>query len=124
MDDDTKPYLPKWAEIPEENITSMMDQKTPWIYQDSVDLKNAPYMATISTYKGGGYVSLFKRNKTWTLETIKELKTNDWLDVNTRGVFLEFAVYNPNVNLFGSAIMVIEFMSTGGTVARTEFKVL
>ena len=45
------------------------------------------------------------------------------MDVNTRAVFLEFTVYNANVNLFGSVIMLIEFMATGGAVTRSEVKV-
>ena len=45
------------------------------------------------------------------------------MDVNTRAVFLEFTVYNANVNLFGSVIMLIEFMATGGAVTRAEVKV-
>ena len=53
----------------------------------------------------------------------QELEDHDWLDVNSRAVFLEFTVYNANVNLFGSVIMLIEFMSTGGAVTRAEVKV-
>lgn len=54
---------------------------------------------------------------------MQELEDHDWLDVNSRAVFLEFTVYNANVNLFGSVIMLIEFMSTGGAVTRAEVKV-
>ncbi|OWF47600.1 Polycystic kidney disease and receptor for egg jelly-related protein [Mizuhopecten yessoensis] len=122
-DDDAKHYLPGWKKPPEENITALKEEKSPWVYQNSVKLKSAPYMGTISTYKGGGYVALFERNVTWTNRIIEKLKKDVWLDVYTRGVFLEFAVYNPNINLFSSAILLTEFVSSGGAVARIEFKV-
>ncbi|XP_069123478.1 uncharacterized protein [Argopecten irradians] len=122
-DDDAKHYLPGWVKPPKENITALKKEKTPWVYQNSVQLKSAPYVGTISTYKGGGYVALFERNVTWTKRIIEELKRDVWLDVYTRGVFLEFAVYNPNINLFSSAVLLTEFVSSGGAVARIEFKV-
>ena len=54
---------------------------------------------------------------------VKKAKDNDWLDLNTRAIFLEFTVYNPNVNLFASSVLLIEFLSTGGATARAEVKV-
>lgn len=122
-DDDAKDYIPGWKKIPEENRTALQEEKSPWIYQNSVQLKSAPYMGTMSTYKGGGYVALFERNLTWTKRIIDQLKKDVWMDVYTRGVFLEFAVYNPNINLFSSAVLLIEFVASGGAIARTEFKV-
>ncbi|XP_060067156.1 uncharacterized protein LOC132547416 [Ylistrum balloti] len=122
-DDDAKHYLPGWVKPPKENITALREEKSPWIYQNSIQLKSAPYIGTISTYKGGGYVAMFERNVTWTKRIVEQLKKDVWLDVYTRGVFLEFAVYNPNINLFSSAILLTEFISSGGAVARIEFKV-
>ena len=46
------------------------------------------------------------------------LKENDWIDFNTRAVFLEFTVYNPNVNLFSYINFVMEFPATGGVMAN------
>jgi hypothetical protein len=47
----------------------------------------------------------------------------NWLDVRTRGIFVEFTLYNANVNLYGSVIMLIEFLATGGPVFTQEVKV-
>lgn len=52
-----------------------------------------------------------------------ELAETDWLDVHTRGLFVEFTLYNGNANLFGSVIMLVEFLSTGGPVFTQEVKV-
>ena len=123
-DDDTKPYLPRWKTPSEENYTDVQeDEISTWVYKNSLKLRSAPYVANIATYKGGGYVYMFPRNVTWAIDELRELKEQIWIDANTRGVFLEFAVYNPNVNLFASVIMVTEFMHSGGASARVEGKV-
>jgi len=54
---------------------------------------------------------------------LAELAATDWLDVRTRAIFVEFTLYNANVNLYGSVIMLIEFLATGGTVISQEVKV-
>ena len=80
-----------------------------WVIQQIPFSSWKTYLAIIAS----SAVSLF----------LQELEDHDWLDVNSRAVFLEFTVYNANVNLFGSVIMLIEFMSTGGAVTRAEVKV-
>ena len=37
-----------------------------------------------------------------------------WIDEHTRAVFVEFVVFNANVNLFGVSQIVVEFVQTGG----------
>ncbi|XP_055955042.1 uncharacterized protein LOC126809611 [Patella vulgata] len=123
VDDDTKDYFTKWMKPVGINVSLLEDEKNPWVYQNSLQLKNAPYVATIASYKGGGYVALTKRQLCRTRKVIEDIKHNDWLDTKTRAVFLEFTLYNPNSNLFASVVMVAEFMAVGGVTTRTEFKV-
>jgi len=47
---------------------------------------------------------------------LAEMASSDWLDIRTRAVFVEFTLYNANVNLYGSVIMLIEFLSTGAPI--------
>ena len=61
-DDDTKDYLPGWEVPTEDQREELKDQETPWVYQNSVKLKNVPYVGTVTTYKGGGYVMLTRRD--------------------------------------------------------------
>ena len=51
------------------------------------------------------------------------LEKLEWVDLRTRAVFIEFTLYNANVNLFASCIMLVEFISSGAAVTRTEVKV-
>ena len=47
---------------------------------------------------------------------MKSLQQQRWINNHTRAVFLEFAVYNANVNLFGIATIVAEFIPGGGNL--------
>lgn len=80
-------------------------------------------MGTVNFYKGGGYSVNLGRTYKHAQHIVQELKDNDWMDVNTRGLFIEFNLYNANVNLFVSVIMLVEFLAAGGTAHRTEIKV-
>jgi polycystin 2 len=54
----------------------------------------------MTTYGGGGYVQNLGKEKAPSRAIIKELKDNLWLSRGTRAVFVDFTVYNANINLF------------------------
>ena len=126
-DDDTKPYYPGWIRLgSKENETALkeLENPGPWVYQSSLKLKNAPYMGLIASYKGGGYPLTLRRSSSRTKRELAKIHQEDWLDLRTRAVFLEFTLYNPNINLFVSVVMLGEFMATGGASMKSDFKVL
>lgn len=126
VSDDTKDYMPGWKKSASTgNDTSELkgSKSSPWIYRSSVELVNAPYVGTRSTYKGGGYVFKFHRSKSKTERFLKKLEDQEWVDVRTRSVFIEFTLYNGNKNLFASVILLVEFQAAGGATLRTESKV-
>lgn len=62
---------------------------------------NAPIInGEISTYGGGGYVKDLADNKADSMAIFNDLMANTWLDRGTRVVFLDFTLYNANINLF------------------------
>jgi len=139
LDDDTKDYLPRWipddghnkhytfidcyADLFEPNATNPFEGQNPWHYSSSVKLANAPYPGTLTMYKGGGYTINFKRTAKASLKIVDDLEAHDWLDVKTRALFIEFTLYNANVNLFGSVIFLVEWMAAGSAITKTEVKV-
>ena len=123
LDDDTKPYLEGWTKPPDANASALKKTESPWVYKSALKLKNEPYMATISTYKGGGYAVNLGLTKADTEKIVQNLYETNWVDTHTRAVFIEFTLYNGNVNLFTSVRMTAEFMSTGSVTTRTEYKV-
>ena len=65
-------------------------------------------------YGGGGYVFRFKGSSKLIRSNLKMLEKMRWINNHTRAVFFEFAVYNANINLFGVATLVAEFIPGGG----------
>ena len=49
----------------------LRDEESPWIYRNSVELKQAPYAGTLAMYKGGGYTFTFKRTREDTERLLK-----------------------------------------------------
>ena len=54
----------------------------------------------------------------WSFLILGDLKEFDWLDYYTRAIFLEFTLYNPNVNMFSFVNFVMEFPATGGVMSN------
>lgn len=85
-----------------------------WRYQDALELDAMPFWGRVHYYPGGGYVAELGYFPQKALSVILELTKTDWLDRRTRAVFLEFAIYNAQENLFSIATILIEFLPTGG----------
>jgi hypothetical protein len=52
---------------------------------------------------------------------LNDLNANLWLDRGTRVVFLDFTVYNANINLFCQIKLMVEFPASGGAVPSSSF---
>ncbi|XP_032885965.1 polycystic kidney disease 2-like 2 protein [Amblyraja radiata] len=74
----------------------------------------------VGTYRNGGYIIELEKNKPATVKIIKYLKSKLWLDHGTRAVFVDFSVYNANVNLFCAIRLLVEFPASGGAVTSSE----
>lgn len=53
----------------------------------------------VAVYPGGGYIEIMDCLDNC-VQKIKELKTIGWIDRGTRVIFIEFTIYNGNVNIF------------------------
>uniref|UniRef100_A0A4W3J2G4 Polycystin-2 n=1 Tax=Callorhinchus milii TaxID=7868 RepID=A0A4W3J2G4_CALMI len=95
---------------------------TAWIYTPEKDLKANRYWGLIATYSGGGYSLNLGRRRDETAAKFKVLKENLWLDRGTRVVFIDFTVYNANINLFCVIRLVVEFPATGGALSSWQFQ--
>ncbi|XP_074647871.1 polycystin-2-like isoform X2 [Tubulanus polymorphus] len=95
---------------------------TAWRYQTSAALDGSNHMGQITSYGGGGYVQDLKLTKAESTEIIRALKDNLWLDRGTRVVFIDFTVYNANINLFCVVRLVFEFPATGGAITSSVFR--
>lgn len=53
----------------------------------------------MGSYGAGGYYFDFPQNKDMAKALIEDLKVNMWLTHGTRAVFVDFAIYNVNLNM-------------------------
>ncbi|XP_077575539.1 polycystin-2 [Stigmatopora nigra] len=90
-----------------------------WTY--AVDAGGARW-GRVSKYGGGGYYRDLARTAEESEARLRFLKENLWLDRGTRAVFLDFAVYNANINLFCIVRLLVEFPATGGTLTSWHFQ--
>lgn len=91
-----------------------------WQYIDASDIWGFSRMGEYNAYSGGGYILKFVKNRDNAYLLLEELVQNDWINRNTRAVFLEFTIYNPNVNLFVYAVFLVEFSEIGSSFTWTD----
>jgi len=100
-----------------------LKNSTAWTYHTEDDLDGSSHWGTLDfTYSGAGYYQDLTDKKDSSLELIESLKDNLWIDRATRAVFIDFTVYNANINLFCVVRLVVEFPATGGAVSSWQFR--
>nr|XP_006042336.2 polycystin-2 isoform X3 [Bubalus bubalis] len=95
---------------------------TAWIYTSEKDLNGSSHWGMIATYSGAGYYLDLSRTREETAAQVANLKKNVWLDRGTRAIFIDFSVYNANINLFCVIRLLIEFPATGGVIPSWQFQ--
>ncbi|XP_063773052.1 polycystin-2 isoform X2 [Pseudophryne corroboree] len=95
---------------------------TAWTYTTEKNLNGSSQWGLISTYSGAGYYLDLSRSREEAAAQIATLKNNLWLDRGTRAVFIDFTVYNANINLFCVFRLLVEFPATGGLVTSLQFQ--
>ncbi|CAF1077956.1 unnamed protein product [Brachionus calyciflorus] len=94
-------------------------------YRSSSEVETYPYLGKYYNFFGGGYVyTIDYINNTTSvifddLVNLEELK---WIDQHTRGIFFEFQVYNPNLNLFAYCTILFEIIPTGKIIPSVYFE--
>ncbi|GAB1597495.1 polycystic kidney disease protein 1-like 2 [Argonauta hians] len=91
-------------------------------YTDSSKLDGYPYYGVLTMYGGGGYVARLKGSKAKLTNLMERLQNTSWIDKFTRAVFVEFTIYNPQVNLFTVCTMLAEFTRVGSVVTSYRFE--
>ncbi|KAL7990360.1 hypothetical protein Chor_013790 [Crotalus horridus] len=95
---------------------------TAWQYYTEEELDGSSHWGRLTSYSGGGYYVDLKITREESAETLQLLKENLWLDRGTRVVFMDFSVYNANINLFCVLRLVVEFPATGGAIPSWQIR--
>ncbi|KAF7486792.1 hypothetical protein GHT09_000747 [Marmota monax] len=84
-----------------------------WQYQSQSQRQGYPMWGKLTVYRGGGYVVPLGTDLQSASRILQYLFDNTWLDTLTRAVFVEFTVYNANVNLFCIVTLTLETSGLG-----------
>ncbi|XP_055874646.1 polycystin-2-like [Biomphalaria glabrata] len=95
---------------------------TAWRYFTEDELHGSSHWGMLNTYSGAGsYVDLGTRKDPST-DIITHLFDKLWIRRGTRAVFIDFTVYNANINLFCVVRLLAEFPATGGVIPSWTFR--
>ncbi|XP_048407503.1 polycystin-2-like protein 1 [Stegostoma tigrinum] len=101
---------------------SSIRNETAWTYYSESDLGGSTHWGKLTVYGGGGYYQDLKTTLAESAAILQNLKDSLWLDRGTRAVFIDFSVYNANINLFCVIRLVVEFPATGGAIPSSQFR--
>ncbi|KAM4017468.1 polycystin-1-like protein 2 [Anomaloglossus baeobatrachus] len=103
-------------------LSNSSDFYSAWIYQSQAKLRSHPTWGRVTTYRGGGYVVDLGGDRAAASEILQYLFNNVWLDTYTRAVFVEFTIYNANVNLFCLVRLMLETNALGTFLTRVNLQ--
>ncbi|XP_071015320.1 polycystin-1-like protein 2 [Oncorhynchus clarkii lewisi] len=118
--EDMGSYGPGWNRSASENASKTLH--SPWQYQTQARLRAQPTWGSVVLYRGGGFVVDLGPESQNASSTLQYLFDNTWLDMFTRAVFVEFTVYNANVNLFCTVTLMLETTAVGAFQFRSELQ--
>ncbi|XP_060603024.1 polycystin-2-like protein 1 isoform X2 [Ruditapes philippinarum] len=98
------------------------DNHTGWYYQTQDELDGSSHWGKIATYSGAGYVQDLTQNKSESAALIDYLFDKRWIRRGTRVLFIDFTVYNANINLFCVIRLTVEFPPTGGAIPHATMR--
>ena len=122
LEEENRDYALGWKLDSRENYTEdeLSRAEKAFKYRSFTELKNIPFWGRFTTYGGGGYVANLGITKGQASSLLGELLENDWYDHNTRAVFVEFSVYNPNINMFAYISYIMETPAIGAIIPSAK----
>ncbi|TPP67598.1 Polycystin-2 [Fasciola gigantica] len=107
--------------IPKQNLTPVYT-KDAWRFQKASETGATAYSAPINTYDGSGFVQDLSRDPKISMAILDELFQGLWIDEETRVLFVDFTIYNANINMFVIVKLIFEMSYTGGVFVGNEFQ--
>ncbi len=112
--EDDRDYCDAWEEQTKLTNNLPSCQRPEFKYTTAASLDSLPYTAKLDIYGGGGYVYRLNGPQKTIKKDLFTLQQHHWVNNHTRALFLEFSVFNAQVNLFGICTIVAEFIPGGG----------
>lgn len=89
-------------------------------YRSAETLNSFPFEGGYNTYEGGGYVYEMRGPLRDIRSNITKLRELNWIDRQTRAIFIEFSIYNPNINMLAAFELLIEFLPSGSLLTTSR----
>uniref|UniRef100_A0A8C9XN42 Polycystic kidney disease 1 like 2a n=1 Tax=Sander lucioperca TaxID=283035 RepID=A0A8C9XN42_SANLU len=118
--EDMGSYSPGWSRSVGDNAS--LNLHSPWMYQSQGKLRAFPIWGSVMLYRGGGFAVDLGPDLQNSRRSLQYLYDNTWFDVYTQAVFVEFTVYNANVNLFCIVTLMLETTAIGAFQFRSELQ--
>ncbi|XGW25699.1 hypothetical protein V3C99_006813 [Haemonchus contortus] len=109
-EDRTPQYAAGWKKY---NATSDSSPPAEYRYQTAEELQSINIDGQLQSYSGGGYCVLLQGPNVDLMAELQKLQAENWIDKNTRAIFVEFSMYNAQVNYFSVVQLIIEIPSEG-----------
>lgn len=113
LQQDTASYKKRWILA---NASAGETGDVGWLWQSADTLGGQDYIGQVAWYGGGGYAVDLGNSLQAAQDTLDSLKESSWLDAGTRAVFVEFVLYNPNMNEFAVSHVAFEFIPSGSVL--------
>lgn len=91
-------------------------------YTSSDDLDSLNNFGIYTNYMGGGYVYKINSDDLNEIQSdLNILQNLSWIDRQTSALFVEFSLFNPNINLFSYCSILFEILPTGNLIKSAKF---
>ncbi|CAF1074084.1 unnamed protein product [Adineta steineri] len=120
FNEDKYSYKPGWTNETTQNYSSTIIQS--FQYSTSENLDTYVYVGEHGTYSGNGYVYEFRGILSELQSNLSLLHQLEWINNQTRAIIIQLTLYNPNVQLFTSATLLAEFLSSTGVFTTARFE--
>lgn len=120
---DTQRYDPQWQSytvLPYRQLFPRLSE--PWIYQTAFESQTLPVFGQIDLYTGGGYIINLGRTLANSLSVLRYVRRSSWINRRTTVVFIEFAIYGVDSNLFNVVTITAERTPIGNYQLTTNIQ--
>jgi polycystin 1L2 len=118
MNLETKDYSIDWTSFNSSFIPNieMLNLYKSFQHMSASSLDNYPYMTGLNTYLGDGYVFNLTGSLNELQSNLTLLRKLNWIDRQTRAIFIQFLLFNPNINMFAYLNILFEILPSGNMI--------
>ncbi|XP_041364412.1 polycystin-1-like [Gigantopelta aegis] len=110
--EDTARYGLKWQ--------TSNNLNAPWPYSSAEETNTQSKFGHAQLYSGGGYVVMLGTSYNETRQLLQDIFSEDWMNLYTRAVFVEFTLYSMAEDLASSVSVLLEFPLSGGVLTSVD----